>query len=634
MISGSKRLPSFRNLSARLVLLILAGLVPCAAARGAQAASASGPDTASPQSAHPPALDGEISRLIRDLDSDQFAARRDAVQKLRHLVARPELAQRLSTEFQRVLLSGDTSFEVRSQLEPLRKLLPDASVTTVPGQASPEEIDRLLAQLEDDDYGKRLSASRRLQWLLDNPRMACPVLVRLKARVEMPGMAVDARQWLEPLMRQSRRAWLASDPALWNLPAVPESQIARWIDDLVRPVDKLHSEESDRARQRAARELRDLLARDEYVARLKQSLEELQQRSGLDPSAASQVMELLDLTRPAMVAECWGRVVPAMPCRMSWPPQRLIIGVPSLGPGAERPSHFDRIDDQTAHCVSGQNLTPGDYPVGIAFPHPKQSNYFFRLVNLVSPRRQMAYQYEAEVSQTRRLTELSRKTFDWILARKRPLSMAELNMLRQLDRTELSRFAGKFMALVDDEPVPQSETITSIDVPMPAMPADTIRPGPTRFGWPSRHGRLCEVLAAQGTREALPGLLRAIDSGRVLPPTDKAPYRLDALALLAIAGRDACPETDAVLAPTIGRNEPLIIGKSDPPSIGATAAGLLLGRAAQPPADFGLKPADESLLRAFGLEGFRYTASAAGEKVRQWWSDRKDRPDGSRAATP
>ena len=46
----------------------------------------------------------------------------------------------------------------------------------------------------------------------------------------------------------------------------------------------------------------------------------------------------------------------------------------------------DRIDDETAHCVSGVNLSEGDYPVGGAFPHPKERSSFFCLVNLPTPR--------------------------------------------------------------------------------------------------------------------------------------------------------------------------------------------------------------------------------------------------------
>ncbi|MCR4415109.1 MAG: hypothetical protein NUV77_22035, partial [Thermoguttaceae bacterium] len=69
------------------------------------------------------------------------------------------------------------------------------------------------------------------------------------------------------------------------------------------------------------------------------------------------------------------------------------------------------------HCVSGQNLAPGDYPVGVAFPHPKQPGYFFHLVNLTTPRRKMANQYVVEMPAAKRLAELSRRTFAWMLAR-------------------------------------------------------------------------------------------------------------------------------------------------------------------------------------------------------------------------
>jgi len=64
-----------------------------------------------------------------------------------------------------------------------------------------------------------------------------------------------------------------------------------------------------------------------------------------------------------------------------------------LSPGGVRPTHFDRCDDRSAHYVSGNSLSPGDYPVGVAFSHPRQENAFFDLVNLPTPRRRMAYPY-------------------------------------------------------------------------------------------------------------------------------------------------------------------------------------------------------------------------------------------------
>ena len=48
--------------------------------------------------------------------------------------------------------------------------------------------------------------------------------------------------------------------------------------------------------------------------------------------------------------------------------QYLLIGVPQYPERMTRATFFDKIDDTTAHCVSGNSLAPGDYPVGIAIP--------------------------------------------------------------------------------------------------------------------------------------------------------------------------------------------------------------------------------------------------------------------------
>ena len=152
------------------------------------------------------------------------------------------------------------------------------------------------------------------------------------------------------------------------------------------------------------------------------------QRNGLQ--------SVLDCARPAMVAEYWQN----RRCRSQ---QYLMIGIPSLPEGAPRPSHFDRIDNKTAHCVSGSNLSPGDHPVGLAIPHPHPSlpGAFFHLVNLPTPRRRMVYeQSTGQGSDATRLAEISRRTLDKVLLEKRKLTDREIVILATLSRAEVSRF--------------------------------------------------------------------------------------------------------------------------------------------------------------------------------------------------
>lgn len=576
-------MPSLRLLLLPLLTLAML-LLSAAAGIGEEAAGQAGP------------LGRQFEQRVRELDSDQFAVRKMAAAQLDEWAAQPELARPLAKEVQRVLLQPSLSFEVRNRLENLMRALP--KIESPPAGAAPEgEIERLVGQLESDAYGERLGAVRRLEWLLTSPEMVSTVMMRLRSRLLEGDLSPDARQWIEPMDRRARAAWLSSDPAKWRLPEISDGQIAAWLDDLARPVP-----EGDPARQHAnhaaRRRLLDLLAQDDYVPRLKEALEKKLAESGLDGAGAAQLREMLDLTRPALIAEFWTD-------RQNLGTQYLIVGVPSLGPGAERPSHFDRADDRTAHCVSGNSLSPGDYPVGVAIPHPKQENALFHLVNLPTPRRRMAYEYHRKLDEATRLAELTRRTTERVLAENRHLTEEELVRLPQLDLDLASAFAARLLTAIEDRPLPQE--------------------GPQRFsGRPSHHGMLCAFLAAEGTKAAVAPLLEAIRTNRVLPPTDSAPYRMDWLAALSIAVADPWPEADSWLIGLIDRTDPLIHGRQDSPELGATAAATLIEKHQQPLFAFGLEPIADRILEIFGVRGCRFSSDDARRSVRRWWNERRE----------
>src|SRR5262249_10579265 len=145
-----------------------------------------------------------------------------------------------------------------------------------------------------------------------------------------------------------------------------------------------------------------------------------------DPAAEQRLKSLYEWTRPAMVAEIWSG-------HHNVTIQYLLIDVPQFPEGGVRATHFDHIDDRTAHCVSGNSLTPGDYPVGVAIPHPEGRDVIFHLLNLPTPRRRLAYTYRAKRDEGTRLKELSQRTVDQVLADKRILSEQEITILMQLD---------------------------------------------------------------------------------------------------------------------------------------------------------------------------------------------------------
>jgi hypothetical protein len=534
----------------------------------------------------------QVPRLLRELDSDRFDTRQRAAATIEGWVARPDLGSLLAIEFQQVLIDPRLSFEVRWQLERWSRRLPEVAARPVDDVAS-ADLDQMFAQLDSDSYAARLGASRRLAWLLGSAKLACAITQRLKQRMADPNLSPESWRRLQSLWQQARGAWLESDPADWHLPPVSESQIRLWVDELAQTAEGQSS--GPRSPQAVAeQELLDVLACDDQLPRVKRILAE-RLAAPVGREGAARLKDLQRLMRPAMVAEIWQE-------HHQVTEQHLIVGEPSQTEGAPRPSHFDRIDDHVAHCVSGATLSPGNYPVGVAFPHPIQDTLFFCLFNLPTPRRQMAYDYHVKTEESKRLIEISRRTFAKFLQEKRPLAERELTMLPQLDHREMSRFAGPYFLAVDDEP------LSAADAEEEENRA-------------SRHGMFCAILANFGTHDVIPDLTEAIARHRFLAPTATPGYRTAWWAALSIAQRDPWPEVDTWLAKLLARHDVLTEGVDEKPELGATAAGVLLTRRHQKPAAFGLHSTGAPPERISRVEGYRFAAADAAKRIQHWWEE-------------
>lgn len=572
-----------------------------------------------------PVTPGEIAELIDKLDAESFDVRRRAVRTLADWARQPELQATLASQFHRRLLLPETSFEVRSQLTRLLEHLPPPETATLePRSAEVDlaQIESLLAQLDDDSYGVRIGAAARLDWLLDQPEWISPIYLALKSRTIDAAGNEAARRLVERLLERARGAWLLSDPATWNLPEVSDDQIERWVDQLCADADTREGAWSPH--ELAERELLDLLARDEYVERVTEALQRRLDSLQLESDAARRVEGILHWTKPAMIAEFWQLTAePEGMARRNLGVQYLLVDVPSLPEGGARASHFDRIDDRVANCVSGNSLSPGEYPVGVAFPHPNQEDAFFHLVNLPTPRRRLAYEYDRLRDESQRLIEISRRTVTRFLNEKRPMSQREALMLAHLDPGTMSRFVGQYFQAVDDRPY------TEVTVPLAA-------------GRLSMHGTILFVLAHHGTQDAVPGILQAIQDDRFLEPTREAPCDLRWCALLGIANRDPWPEVDAWLASLLERTDPLVLPeidanasdilpphptaiRSDYPDLGATAGALLLKRAGIMPSEFGLRPYGLQVLVDMGCAGYRFGSDQGREELLRWWRSSETR---------
>jgi hypothetical protein len=519
-----------------------------------------------------------LPQLLADLDSSRFDVRERAAREIERWVDRASLGGLLSDEFSQRLVDPQLSYEVRWRLERWTQRLPPPKMrpTAIPTNA---ELDRLIEQLDDDSFAVRAGATRRIEWLAGDGRVAGLLLDRLKRRLANLTLSPEARQRLEPLARQVRGAWLTSDPTQWRLPPVTDAQLQAWVEELVRPADASGA-------SAAQQELLDLLARDEYVSRVSTIVRRrLAQVS--DREVAARLEAVLDWTRPAMVAEYWqgGHHLGE---------QHLTVGEPSQAEGATRPSHFDRIDERTAHCVSGNTLTPGDYPSGIAFLHPLRDDAFFHLVNLPTPRRRMAYTYSVKVDERTRLANITRRTLERFEAEQRVLSPNELKVLDSLDLRQVSGFAGRYLAAATPQTAPKASACVEY---------------------------LAEWLAEQGTVEGSATLVRAIERAE----TDRWPLPLrQALwrAALAIAARTPWPQVDAWLAGLARRTDRL--DEETDAQLGATACGLLLAHHREAPERFGLVATDAPVASAkagqsSAVPGYRFATAESPAAILRWW---------------
>jgi len=462
-----------------------------------------------------------------------------------------------------------------------------------------EEVGLLIEGLDDDRFEVRHRAAVRLEALAADPKWQRPLAEQFHRVLDRQDVSSEVRWRL--------RQWCARLPEVPRRPAENVSE-----EDIERLLEKL-DDEAFEVRQGAARRLEELSLEDELVPELTRALRS-RLAQPMTAETAVRVRRLLQGVQPAMVAEIWVN-------RHHQTEQHLLVGVPSKVESdfVHRPSHFDRIDDHSAHCVSGNTLSPGDYPVGVAFPSPAQQTSIFHLVNLPTPRRRLEYQRYVQTDESVRLAELSRRTLDRFLTERRELSERELIMLGQLDPVEVSRFASRYFHVVEDGHLPPPQ--------VPAGMATYPRVG----GRPSRFGMICVQLATHGTRDAAPGLLEAIEKARFLPPNASSPYRLEWLAALSIAGRDPWPEVDQWLGSLILRDETLRINLHGGPELGATAAGLLWSRHSQePPARELLYPAVEPLIKSrFHIDGYRFPSDAAREAIRKWWQGEINSPGSS-----
>jgi hypothetical protein len=565
----------------------------CSIARGGEGQVAS---------SDPVALD-TVRQAIQALDRDEFSARDQAAQRLQKLIDDHQFNALLAREFSQALLREETTSEVRARLDEFLKQLPPAPSEDYASSIGSPEIVQHFDRLNSDSCLVRDTAERRLYAMLNRVELIAPLLTEIKRAAAVPDAKAHQRRVLEPLLDRAREAWLLADPQRVSLPPISAERITRWVDELVAASK---SESAGAARQAAAeRELLDAIARDDSRAAVLEILNARIPSAG-DAAIASHLQQIADFAKPAMAAEVWQNHVNLFV-------QYLIIGVPQFNSVTMRPTHFDRIDDKTAHCVAGNSLTPGDYPVRVAIAHPEPGrDLMFYLTNLPTPRSRLAYEYQVRRNQAARLADISRRTLDYLVEHKRVLDEQQILMLEQLDARAVSRFAGPYFQSVPDGPLSPTTNELSFQT--------TVYSG------------ICHMLARFGTHEAVPDLEQLARSGKLGEPTYETPFRIAWIAALAIAERDTWPEADAWLSRLIDEKVSLATNIDQGPEVGATAAATLLEHHGLSPQSFGLESCGEGLTERFRLAGFRFASEADRDAVQRWWAHQTE--GAPPAATP
>ena len=557
------------------------------------------PAAVTPAEVLAPAVVDEIERALAALDDEDFSKRGKAQQRLERWIDEPRLASFLSARLTRLLHAPETSFEVRARVEALANGLPESPPPPVVGQPLASEIVPLMDRLNSDSSAERDTAQRRLRLMFQSVELISPLWRELKQRATAPGLTATGRRELEPLLDEARRAWLMADAASVSLPEISDEQIVSWVDRLV-AIGETDSLGRFR-RDLAERELLDATVRDDVRPRVLAILE--RRLATADDDASATLRQIVDFTRPAMAAEVWGHELGNWEHRQHKTVQYLIVGLPQFNEMAQRATHFDRIDETTAHCVSGNSLSEGDYPVRIAIPHPDATQeVMFYLTNLPTPRRRLAFEYQIQRDEALHCAKSATRTVDDFIARQTVLSEAQVVLLAQLDPRVASSFIGPYFRAVPNRPLVTTNTELQ--------------------GQLTVYGGICHMMARVGTREAVGALEEMARSGR-LEPKYESPYQIAWIASLAIAERDPWPGVDDWLAKLLDQRTPLVSNLEAPPELGADAAAVLLNRHGVSTRPFGLETTGEAATERLRFVGYRFSSNRDRQDVVRWWEKQK-----------
>ncbi|MBI1901863.1 MAG: hypothetical protein HYS13_12225 [Planctomycetia bacterium] len=544
-----------------------------------------------------PAVETLLAAVLVDLDSPKFDVREVASKRLAELAQRPDANDVLAPVLYDALARADLSLEVRARLEPIAEKFSPPELAT---EALPGEVDTVVALLADGNSRHSAAGHARLARLSKHAQAIRAVQAELKRHLARPELPAEVREALQTAHARLRERLIDSGDAAEPDFDVSAGQIAAWIDEVSRGASPDDPMARCIAVESAFRELEDALLCDRLAPKISEALGRRLETGVADPDAAERLERLHEWSRPGLVAESWskGELVTL---------QLLVIGLPQRPVGAPRITLFDRADDKTAHCASGNSLVPGTYPIGQAIPHPELYGSFFHLINTPTPRRKARYEltHRRWTMAGRRLRLTEQTVRGWTAVKRHPTDVEIDLLFDELDGAAVSKAIGEYLAAVDDR---DDDEVSYLGFPSGA----------------SRHARVAFKLIRHGTHEALPGLVQSLDAGKFRPPTAKGnQYHYGWMAVLGICRRDPWPGVDDFLAGLLHRRERLFVpandGQDEVPEVGATAAAILAERNGWKTADLGLERMQFDPLNNAGCPGHRFASPAASERVLAMW---------------
>lgn len=488
--------------------------------------------------------------VLEQLDSPSYRDREQAQEMARRMLLEtlePGIFLRI---LQDEISRKGISFEKQYQLKKLRRLRPEDTLSAK--QESKVSWEDTISYLVGEDYARRVQAEEEILRGASEEKELGNLLIFLRKKLTLESLGVDDRHRLERLEKKIRYFWLASEmrEIYWTQAELERDfqilsetvlseallkSLAEWKEKIHRPYLLSPGENAwgefslsglpeDAGEQKewlrcweSLRRLEDAFSHPSSSAWVEETLK-TQETACENPGGRIFLQRLGALRQSCVAAEYWQLGVQETF-------QFLAVGIPQQIPGENRSTCFSELTETTIHCDRGYNLSQGTLPLEKAILHPRQ-NALFCMRGLGTPHAQLLYfsqLSEASYQRWKRITQQTLTNWDG-LGDEKYSSENLFRLWRQLEPRELSLWMGEKLCRSDADPFWSSF-------------------------WGGRN-EWCWYLGRYGTKEAIPFLLKAMESKEI--------REVDGfLAVLGITRRERWEGMEKWLRMQIARIEPL-----------------------------------------------------------------------------